>query len=141
DAVALAGARAVADRAVAAGADRAPAGAAAAGTEPGAAVAEAAVHLAGLVAEQAAVDVGVIEAARDVAGAGQRGERAALGQRGRPQDARGPRLLDRLLASELGVVEVLLHLVLTLGPIGVLLAHLAFVEPHRRAGAARTVLA
>src|SRR5262245_19805617 len=86
DAVARAGARAVTDRAVPAGTDRAPAGATAARPEARPAKAEAAVHLAGLVAEQTAVDVGVVEAARDVAGAGQRGERTALGQRGVAED-------------------------------------------------------
>ena len=68
----------MADRAVAAGTDGAPARATAAGTEARATEAEAAVHLAGLVAEQTAVDVRVVEAAADVAGAGQRGERATL---------------------------------------------------------------
>ena len=57
------------------------------------------------------------------------------------EDAGGPRLLDRLLARELRVLLVLLHLVLALGAIRVLLAHLAFVERHGRAGTARLVLA
>src|SRR4030095_12317066 len=87
------------------------------------------------------VDVGVVEAARDVARTGQRRERAALLQGRRTEDAGVARLLDRLLARELRVLLVLLHLVLALGAVRVLLAHLAFFEGHRRAGATRLVLA
>src|SRR5262245_52875056 len=139
DAVARARAGAVTDRAVTAGTDRAPARATAARTEARPAVSEPTVHLAGLVAEQTAVDVGVVEAARDVARAGQRGERAALLQRRRAEDAGVARLLDRLLAREDRVLLVLLHLVLALGAVRVLLAHLAFLEGLVRAGAAGLV--
>src|SRR5262249_34216966 len=44
------------------------------------------------------------------------------------------RLVDRLLASELRVLLLLLHLVLALGAIRVLLTHLAFIKRHRRTG-------
>ena len=62
-------------------------------------------------------------------------------ERRRAEDTGVPRLLDRLLARELRVLLVLLHLVLALGAVRVLLAHLALVERHRRAGAARLVVA
>src|SRR5262249_55500216 len=116
-------------------------GTAAAGTEARATVAEATVHLAGLVAEQTAVDVRVVKARRDVAGTGQRRERAALHESGRTEDTGGARPLDRPLACQLRVFLLLLHLVLALGAIRVLLTHLAFVESHRRTGTARLVLA
>src|SRR5688572_28703654 len=70
DAVTRARARAVTDRAVAAGTDRAPARTTATRTEARATEAEATVHLACLVAEQTTVDVRVVEAARDVARTG-----------------------------------------------------------------------
>ena len=62
-------------------------------------------------------------------------------ERGRAEDTGVARLLDRLLARELRVLLVLLHLVLALGAVRVLLAHLALVERHGRAGAARLVVA
>src|SRR5262249_38289020 len=77
-AVARAHARAVAAGAVTTGADGAHAGAAAARAHARDPVAPAAGHLARLVADEAALDVAVVEAGGEVAGRRQRGEGAAL---------------------------------------------------------------
>src|SRR5690606_9264349 len=98
--------RAVADRAVATEADRAPAGAAAARAGALQAVAPAALHLADLVADQAAIDVAILEARREVARAGDRGERTALLRVERAEDAGGARGVHRLLAGELRIAVV-----------------------------------
>src|SRR5690606_606383 len=139
-AVARPGAGAVADEAVAAGADGAPAGAAAAGPDALQAVAPAARHLADLVADQAAVDVAVVDAGGEVSRTGQRGERPARGLLQEAEHTGLAGVLDRLLLGQLRRRVVVLHGVLA-GLTGrLLLAHLALVERHLGAGAAGGLL-
>src|SRR5690606_18609187 len=139
-AVARPGAGAVADEAVAAGADGAPAGAAAAGPDALQAVAPAARHLADLVADQAAVDVAVVDAGGEVSRTGQRGERPARGLLQEAEHTGLAGVLDRLLLGQLRRRVVVLHDVLA-GLTGrLLLAHLALVERHLGAGAAGGLL-
>src|SRR5262249_44636147 len=138
EAVARPGAGAGADGAVAAGADRARAGAAAARAGARHAVAPAAGHLARLIAEQAALDVAIVQAGGEIAGRGDRCERPALLRPQHAENAGGARPLAALPPRQLRVHALdLLDLVLAGLAGGVLLAHLAFFELHPLAGAAR----
>src|SRR5262249_42713361 len=132
-----AGAGAVAGGSVAPRADGVHARAATAGADAVHAVAPAARHLAGLVADEAALDVAVVETGGEIAGRRQRREGSALLRLPHAQAARGARAAVALLLGQRRVdVLDLLDLVLAGLLVGVLLAHLALFEGHLGSGAA-----